>query len=78
MVPGARVDASLITLQDVFFVIQICLFSVIWVKADLQYCAIIQAAHQQLITKPATASHFSTLVLYHRAGVAADYFVAVI
>lgn len=29
MVPGARVDASLITLQDVFFVIQICLFSVI-------------------------------------------------
>lgn len=76
MVPGARVYTA--SLQDVFSAIQVCLFSVIRVKADLQYCAIIQPAHQQLITKPATASCFSTSVLYHRAGVAADYSVAVI
>lgn len=64
--------------KDVFSPIKVCLSSAIKVKAGLQCCAVTQAAHQQLVNKPATAACFPTLVLYHRARVASDCSVAAI
>lgn len=65
--------------KAVFPVIQVCLFSAIQVKAGLQCCAVMQTAHQQLVTpKPASAASFSTLALHHGARVALYCSVAVI